>query len=77
MEKDFIKKAMKQIPLSTRLDVLIEMSIIDIITKLGYREDKYWTDDENDKLSKIIKLSKELRKDILKEIERWKSDGMP
>jgi hypothetical protein len=76
MSKSF-KKLLKEIPLKTRLKVSNEMAFINLIVELGYREDKMWTDDENELLAKLCGLAKEHTDSVLKEIEEWKKDGKP
>ncbi|MFW6243138.1 MAG: hypothetical protein ACOC2W_03170 [bacterium] len=79
MEKtnNILSDSLKNIPLETRLNVLNEMSFINLITKIGYREEKYWTEDEKDKRIIISNFAKELTYDILEEIKEWENDGKP
>lgn len=72
-----LKEMLKSIPIEDRLTVLNELTFINLISELGYREDKYWTENENDKLMIIRKMSKELANDILEEIKEWEKDGKP
>ncbi len=53
------------------------MAFINLIVELGYREDKMWTDDENELLSKLCGLAQEHTDSILKDIEEWDQDGKP
>ena len=75
--KNLIREITKNIPLKTRIEVSNEMAFINLITELGYREDKMWTDDENELLSKLCVLAQEHTDSILKDIEEWKKDGKP
>jgi hypothetical protein len=70
-----IDKLLKEIPLKIRLNVINEMGFIALITKLGYRENKMWTPEEDNLLSKLVELAHEHTKLILEEIEDCKKDG--
>lgn len=37
-----VEQLLKRIPLHTRLKVSNEFAFMNLITELGYREDKYW-----------------------------------
>ena len=76
MSKAF-EKLVKEVPLKTRIKVANEMAFINLIVELGYREDKMWTDDENELLGKICVLAQKNTDSILKDIEEWKKDGKP
>lgn len=76
MSKAF-EKLVKEVPLKTRIKVANEMAFINLIVELGYREDKMWTDDENELLDKICVLAQKHTDSILKDIEEWKKDGKP
>lgn len=71
------RKLVKKVPLKIRLQVSIEMEFINLITKLGYREDKVWGDDEEHIRKKISSMATKLAKDHIEEIENWKKDGEP
>lgn len=75
--KKSLKELTKEIPLETRLKTSNEMAFINLIVELGYRENKMWTDDEDELLNKLFYLAKKHTNDILKNIEEWKSDGCP
>ena len=66
-----------KIPLDVRLRVSTQMGFINLITELGYREDKMWSDEEDDVLNKLIDLANELAEDHLKEVKEWIEDGQP
>lgn len=76
MSKAF-EKIVKEIPLKTRIKVANEMAFINLIVELGYREDKMWSDDENELLSRLCGLAKEHTDSILKDIEEWEKYGKP
>jgi len=69
MEKEnIISQYYENIPLKTRIQVANEISFINIIHELGYREDKVWTKDDEDILNKILELAAKHTENILKEI---------
>jgi|TARA_R110000851_G_scaffold63075_6_gene144420 hypothetical protein len=72
-----INEIVKGTPLEIRLKVISEMDFITLITDLGYREDKFWTPEEDELLSKLCKLAKKHTNSVLKIIEEWKKDGSP
>lgn len=72
-----INEIMGKISLKTRFSVSIEMEFITLLTDLGYREEKMWTDDEDDKLQTICDSSKKLAEHLIKEMEKWENDGKP
>ena len=74
---DLIKELSKQTPLDIRLNVLNEMMFINLITEMGFREDKMWSEEENDQLSKLCDLARKLTETQLEEIEKWEKDGRP
>lgn len=63
-----LEKIMKKTKLSIKLKVLNEMAFIDLLTELGYRENKTWTPDEDEKLNKLCELAKKHTKHQLEEI---------
>ena len=67
-----IKELMKDIPLETKLKVSNEMAFINLIVELGYREDKTWTDEEDELLSKLMSLAGEHTESQLKIINEHK-----
>jgi len=72
-----LEKLTKEIPLKTRIKVGTEMAFINLLTELGYREDKMWTDEEDEILNKLCELASKHTDDILEDIEEWKADGCP
>jgi len=74
MEKDkngVISRLLKKIPLSTEIRVGNQMAFINLIHELGYRENKYWTEEDNDLFQKIIDLADKHTKDQLKDIKKY------
>lgn len=65
------------IPLDTRIRVSSQMAFINLITELGYREDKMWTPDEDELLNKLMNLAEKHTQDILNEIKECKDEGSP
>ena len=58
-------------PLDTRLNIINQIAFINLVTELGYREDKYWTPEEDEILNKLCKLANKHTLDILREIEEF------
>lgn len=77
MMSKVLEKIRKETPLKTRLKVSTEMAFINLISELGYRENKMWTEDENETLNKLCDLAKDLVNDHIKEFEQWQKDGKP
>lgn len=72
-----VDNLLKNISLENRLKVLNEMAFINLLTELGYREDKMWSESENDNLRKICFLAEKLMKEQILEIKEWKVNGKP
>lgn len=72
MEEHLIEKMVNNVPLKNRIKVANEMAFINLITQLGYREDKMWTDEEDEILNKICELAENHTNRILEEIENEK-----
>ena len=77
MNLDNFTKTLKKVPLDIRLDVINDMHFMDLIHELGYREEKGWTDEENEVLYKINKAARNHTLRILQEIQQWEKDGKP
>lgn len=77
MRSKAYKQLVKEIDLKTRMKAHTEIAFIDLITKLGYRPDKMWTEDEQPLLSKLCGLALELSEELVEEIEQWEKDGKP
>jgi hypothetical protein len=58
MKSDIFERIRKRTKLSNKLKVLNEMAFIDLLTILGYREEKMWTPDEDEKLQKLMDYAK-------------------
>ena len=72
MKSEIIERIRKRIPLETKLKVANEMAFIDLIVELGYREDKAWTDEEDELLSKLMSLANKHTEDQMKIIDDHK-----
>lgn len=77
MRSKIAEKVRKRTPLHTRLEVEAQVAFVDLITILGYREDKVWTREENELLQKISGYSIQHAKNIVKIVEQWEKDGRP
>ena len=64
-----IKNLIDKITPEIRVKVLCEVAFINLITELGYREDKAWTEEENDTLTKLMKSAEDLSNEIIKVIK--------
>jgi hypothetical protein len=77
MQENIISELCKKIPLETRLTVSNEMAMIDLLTELGFRDDKMWTKEEDPMLEKLCNLAKKWTKIQLDEIKEWEENGKP
>lgn len=59
------KELYEDILLDVEIKVNIEMAFINLITELGYREDKMWTPEEQKTLDRLMELADEFSKDLL------------
>ena len=75
--KTKLEELLKQASLESRLKVSNQMAFINLIVALGYREDKMWTDEEDELLQKLIELAKKHTDEQLKQIIQWEKDGRP
>ena len=76
-EDNIISDYCKDIDLKTRIKVKSEITFINLIHELGYREDKMWTSEEEEILNKLLKLASEFTNDVIDEIGQWEKDGKP
>jgi len=76
-KSEIIDRIRKRTTLKTRLKVLNQMGFIDLITELGYREEKMWTDEEDPLLQKLCDLADIHTDRCLKNVKEWKDDGSP
>ena len=74
MKSNILDTLLKETSLDIRFEVSIQAAFIDLLSELGYREDKMWTDDEDEILIKISHLAKELSKDHIRIIDEWERD---
>jgi len=77
MKNSLISKLLKETSLQIRLEVDNEFAFINLITELGFREDKMWEECEDPMLCKLMNLAHELAKRQIKTIKRWEKDGKP
>ena len=78
IEDNAIKNLSKDIPLEIRFKVLLELFYINLITDLGFREEKMWNEnDEEDMklLNKILETAKKDSESFVEEVERWQKDN--
>ena len=69
--KDIIKSLINETPIKSVLQVNNEMMMIDLITKLGYRDEVAWEDnaEDNKKLSIICNFAERLADIQFREFE--------
>jgi hypothetical protein len=77
MRSKVVDRMMKNMPLKTRLKVSIEMFLINFLTDAGFREDKFWGDDDDSLLKKICKHAEKMADSHMENIEEWRKDGEP
>lgn len=56
MRSKVTEKILKETPLKTRLKVSTQMAFISLLSELGYRENKMWSEDEEETLNKLFNL---------------------
>ena len=71
------EKVLKETSLQIRLKVINEMMFIKLLTELGFRQDKMWTEDEEDMLTKLCYLAENATELQMEEIKEWEKDGKP
>ena len=59
------QKISDSISLNTKIKVLNEFAFIDLLTELGYRKDKMWSEDEQPILDKLIGCANKHMEDIM------------
>lgn len=77
MKNSTLTEISRGIPLETRLNVVTQMMFVNLLTKLGYRKDTFWTDEEDELLTKLCVEAKKATALFLKEIKQWEADGRP
>lgn len=68
--KYIINQLYNEMPLKTTLNVSIQLSMITLLTEIGFREEKMWTDEEEPILKILSKLANNLAKDLEEELVR-------
>jgi hypothetical protein len=77
MRSKIVEDILKKTPLKTRIKVDIQAAFINLITELGYREPKSWTEDEEPILQKLTEISNQTTDYIMESIDDWERDGKP
>jgi len=67
----------ENISLERRFQIINEMGFIGFLSELGYREDKMWTDEEQETLDKLCEYTKKHTKNLIEELKVWEKDGKP
>ena len=66
MKSKIAEDILNNIPVETKIKILTEFAFINLIHELGFREEKYWSDDESEILNKILELAKKHSENIIK-----------
>ena len=69
MKSNILDRVLKRMKLTTKLKVLNEMAFIDLLTTLGYRENKGWTPEEDEILQKLMDAAKKHTEHQIEEIK--------
>lgn len=69
MKSKILGKILSEIPLETKIKVSTEFAFIDLIHELGFREEKPWSEEENEMLNKILEFADKHSKHIIKIIK--------
>ena len=77
MKSKIVEDILTRTPLKTRIEVDIQASFLNLITELGYRESKCWTEDEDPILKKLTELANKTTDYIMESINEWERDGKP
>ena len=76
--KNLIKETLIDIPLETRFRILLEVFYLNLITDLGFREEKMWNEydkDDMELLNKILDAARKNSKTFVEEVEEWMKDS--
>ncbi|MFA5068044.1 MAG: hypothetical protein WC466_08450 [Candidatus Izemoplasmatales bacterium] len=69
-----IEDILKRTNLKTRFKVSAEMHFINLLSELGFRNDKSWSESENQTLQKLCDLAEKLSDDHIKITKEWFND---
>lgn len=69
MKSKIVEDILNNIPLETKIKISTEFAFINLIHELGFREEKYWSEDESEILNKILELAKKHSNDIIEIIK--------
>ena len=53
------------------------MAFITLLSEVGFRENKVWSDEEDELLTKLCDLALKHTKHQLEQIKEWEKDGRP
>jgi len=76
MSKIF-EKIIKRTSLETRLNNVNQLNFIDLITDLGYRENKKWTEEEDELFQKLNDAVHKATEEQIEIVKQWIADGCP
>lgn len=69
MKSKILGEILSEIPLETKIKVSTEIAFIDLIHELGFREEKPWSDEDNEMLNKILEFAEKHAKHIIEIIK--------
>lgn len=67
---NILDKLRDRTKLETHFKVSNEMAFINLITELEYREEKMWTDEEDEILKKLCGLAQDHTDNLLRQVEK-------
>lgn len=68
-----VENLLSKTSLENRLQVNTEIAMINLIHNMGYRENSFWTEDEDDKLDILLNAAQALTKENMELIKNWKN----
>ena len=73
LKNELIERLMNEVTVDIRIEILCQFAFINLITDMGYRENKYWTAEEDAKFKILMESAEKLSKDIMEEINNNKN----
>lgn len=75
MSKIF-EEQLKKTSLHSRLLALNQLDLIDFLVEIGFRDNKVWTEDEDELLMKLNNFALKITNDQLEVIEKFNNDQL-
>lgn len=79
MKSELFEKILRETSLEIRFKVLLELFYLNLITDLGFREEKMWNENNEEDmklLNKILEAAKKDSDSLLEEVEQWQKDNL-